>query len=153
MFSKIFWLMNKSTIISPNGAHLIQFSIYSQCSVDRIISLLDAVVDTYSKIGQEVFNLGNCTAIETNNVYAHTKGKDGKFTALNMTASEWLESEIKKTGVAAFTVENDEIKITNTFINNAAQRYSYTQRCTFAGDYVYSIALSNAPQIFAYHYE
>lgn len=80
---------------------LIQFSIYSQCSVDRIISLLDAVVDTYSKIGQEVFNLGNCTAIETNNVYAHTKGKDGKFTALNMTASEWLESEIKKGSQAA----------------------------------------------------
>ena len=65
----------------------------------------------------------------------------------------FYDSQNQKTGVAAFTVENDEIKITNTFINNAAQSYSYTQRCTFAGDYVYSIALSNAPQIFAYHYE
>lgn len=75
---------------------LMRFTIYSQCSVDRIRCLLNAAVDAYVKKGQEYFNLGNCSTLETNDVYAYNKGQDGKYTALNMNATEWLDAEIAK---------------------------------------------------------
>ena len=55
-------------------------------------------------------------------------------------------------GAMTFTVENDKIVVTNIFINPVdTDDYSYTARCTFAGDYVYS--LTSSPEIFAHEYK
>lgn len=85
------------------GNDVLRFTIYGQCSVDRIRCILNAAVDSYVKKGQALFNLGNCSTIETNDVYAYNKEKDGKFTALNMSAGEWLENEMAKGKDAAIS--------------------------------------------------
>lgn len=85
------------------GNDVLRFTIYGQCSVDRIRCILNAAVDSYIKKGQTLFNLGNCSTIETNDVYAYNKEKDGKFTALNMSAGEWLDNEIAKGKDAAIS--------------------------------------------------
>ena len=85
------------------GNDVLRFTIYGQCSVDRIRCILNAAVDSYVKKGQTLFNLGNCSTIETNDVYAYNKEKDGKFTALKMTAIEWLDNEMAKGKDAAIS--------------------------------------------------
>ena len=85
------------------GNDVLRFTIYGQCSVDRIRCILNAAVDSYVKKGQTLFNLGNCSTIETNDVYAYNKEKDGKFTALNMSAVEWLDNEMAKGKDAAIS--------------------------------------------------
>lgn len=85
------------------GNDVLRFTIYGQCSVDRIRCILNAAVDSYVKKGQTIFNLGNCSTIETNDVYAYNKEKDGKFTALKMTAIEWLDNEMAKGKDAAIS--------------------------------------------------
>lgn len=85
------------------GNDVLRFTIYGQCSVDRIRCILNAAVDSYVKKGQTLFNLGNCSTIETNDVYAYNKGKDGNFTALNMSAVEWLDKEMAKGKDAAIS--------------------------------------------------
>ena len=85
------------------GNDVLRFTIYGQCSVDRIRCILNAAVDSYVKKGQTLFNLGNCSTIETNDVYAYNKEKDGKFTALKMTAVEWLDNEMAKGKDAAIS--------------------------------------------------
>ena len=85
------------------GNDVLRFTIYGQCSVDRIRCMLNAAVDSYVKKGQTLFNLGNCSDIETNDVYAYNKGKDGNFTALNMSAVEWLDKEMAKGKDAAIS--------------------------------------------------
>ncbi len=85
------------------GNDVLRFTIYGQCSVDRIRCILNAAVDSYVKKGQTLFNLGNCSTIETNDVYAYNKEKDGKFTALNMSAVEWLDKEMAKGKGAAIS--------------------------------------------------
>ena len=85
------------------GNDVLRFTIYGQCSVDRIRCILNAAVDSYIKKGQTLFNLGNCSTIETNDVYAYNKEKDGKFTALNMSAVEWLDNEMAKGKDAAIS--------------------------------------------------
>lgn len=85
------------------GNDVLRFTIYGQCSVDRIRCILNAAVDSYIKKGQTLFNLGNCSDIETNDVYAYNKEKDGKFTALNMSAVEWLDKELAKGKGAAIS--------------------------------------------------
>ena len=85
------------------GNDVLRFTIYGQCSVDRIRCILNAAVDSYVKKGQALFNLGNCSTIETNDVYAYNKEKDGKFTALNMSAVEWLDKEMAKGKGAAIS--------------------------------------------------
>lgn len=85
------------------GNDVLRFTIYGQCSVDRIRCILNAAVDSYVKKGQTLFNLGNCSTIETNDVYAYNKGLDGNFTALNMSAVEWLDKEMAKGKDAAIS--------------------------------------------------
>ncbi|MDY4743191.1 MAG: hypothetical protein SO361_08785, partial [Lachnospira sp.] len=85
------------------GNDVLRFTIYGQCSVDRIRCILNAAVDSYVKKGQTLFNLGNCSTIETNDVYAYNKGPDGNFTALNMSAVEWLDKEMAKGKDAAIS--------------------------------------------------
>ena len=85
------------------GNDVLRFTIYGQCSVDRIRCILNAAVDSYVKKGQTLFNLGNCSTIETNDVYAYNKGLDGNFTALNMSAVEWLDKEKAKGKDAAIS--------------------------------------------------
>ena len=85
------------------GNDVLRFTIYGQCSVDRIRCILNAAVDSYIKKGQTLFNLGNCSTIETNDVYAYNKEKDGKFTALNMSAVDWLDNEMAKGKDAAIS--------------------------------------------------
>ena len=85
------------------GNDVLRFTIYGQCSVDRIRCILNAAVDSYVKKGQTLFNLGNCSTIETNDVYAYNKEKDGKFTALNMSAVDWLDNEMAKGKDAAIS--------------------------------------------------
>lgn len=85
-----------SIIFSTSGNDIIIINVYSQCSVERIRCIINAAMDSYISHGQKLFKLGPCSTIVTNDVIAQTKGKDGKFTSLNMTAAKWLESELAK---------------------------------------------------------
>lgn len=92
-----------SIICDIYGNDVLKFTVYSQCSIDRIRCILNAAVDSFFKKGQELFSLGDYSTIETNNVYAYNKEKDGRYTALNMTANEWLDNEISKGKDAAIS--------------------------------------------------
>ena len=85
-----------SITFSTSGNDIIIINVYSQCSVERIRCIINAAMDSYISHGQKLFKLGTCSTIVTNDVIAQTKGKDGKFTSLNMTAAKWLESELAK---------------------------------------------------------
>lgn len=85
-----------SITFSTSGNDIIIINVYSQCSVERIRCIINAAMDSYISHGQKLFKLGTCSTIVTNDVIAQTKGKDGKFTSLNMTAAKWLESELTK---------------------------------------------------------
>ena len=85
-----------SITLSTSGNDIIIINVYSQCSVERIRCIINAAMDSYISHGQKLFKLGTCSTIVTNDVIAQTKGKDGKFTSLNMTAAKWLESELAK---------------------------------------------------------
>lgn len=90
-------LTDKDNItFTSSGNDLVIMNVYSQCSVERIRCIINAAMDSYVSQGQKLFNLGKCSTIVTNDVTACTKGKDGKFTSLNMTAAKWLESELSK---------------------------------------------------------
>lgn len=85
-----------SITFSTSGNDIIIINVYSQCSVERIRCIINAAMDSYISHGQKLFKLGTCSTIVTNDVIAQTKGKDGKFTSLNMTAAKWLEIELAK---------------------------------------------------------
>lgn len=85
-----------SIAFTTSGNDIIIINVYSQCSVERIRCIINAAMDSYISHGQKLFKLGTCSTIVTNDVIAQTKGKDGKFTSLNMTAAKWLESELAK---------------------------------------------------------
>lgn len=85
-----------SIAFTTSGNDIVIINVYSQCSVERIRCIINAAMDSYVSQGQKLFKLGTCSTIVTNDVTAQTKGKDGKFTSLNMTAAKWLESELAK---------------------------------------------------------
>ena len=85
-----------SIAFTTSGNDIVIINVYSQCSVERIRCIINAAMDSYVSQGQKLFKLGTCSTIVTNDVIAQTKGKDGKFTSLNMTAAKWLESELAK---------------------------------------------------------
>jgi hypothetical protein len=88
-------LTNTDSIsFSTTGNDIITITIYSQCSISRINCILDAVMDSYVSHGQTLFNLGKCSVMVTNDVKAYTKGTDGKYTTLNMTATDWLTEQL-----------------------------------------------------------
>lgn len=90
---------------SVSGNDIVVFNVYSQCSTKRIQCILDAAVDSYISHGTDLFKLGKCSTIVTNDVMACEKGKDGKFTPLYMTASEWLEAELEKGASSVITAD------------------------------------------------
>lgn len=85
-----------SITLTVSGNDIVIINVYGQCSVERIRCIINAAMDSYVAQGQKLFNLGKCSTIVTNDVMACTKGKDGKFTSLNMTAAKWLENELAK---------------------------------------------------------
>lgn len=107
-------LTDKDNItFTSSGNDLVIMNVYSQCSVERIRCIINAAMDSYVSQGQKLFNLGKCSTIVTNDVTACTKGKDGKFTSLNMTAAKWLESELAK-GSSSAVAATDTVTSTST---------------------------------------
>lgn len=98
---------------TASGNDLVIMNVYSQCSVERIRCIINAAMDSYVSQGQKLFNLGKCSTIVTNDVTACTKGKDGKFTSLNMTAAKWLESELAK-GSSSAVAATDTVTSSST---------------------------------------
>ena len=102
-----------SIAFTTSGNDIVIINVYSQCSVERIRCIINAAMDSYVSQGQKLFKLGTCSTIVTNDVTAQTKGKDGKFTSLNMTAAKWLESELSKGGSSAVAA-TDTVTSTST---------------------------------------
>lgn len=102
-----------SITFTTSGNDIVIINVYSQCSVERIRCIINAAMDSYVSQGQKLFKLGTCSTIVTNDVTAQTKGKDGKFTSLNMTAAKWLESELAKGGSSAVAA-TDTVTSTST---------------------------------------
>lgn len=110
-----------SITFTTSGNDIVIINVYSQCSVERIRCIINAAMDSYVSQGQKLFKLGTCSTIVTNDVTAQTKGKDGKFTSLNMTAAKWLESELAKGGSSAVAATDT---VTSTSTSSAAVNVS-----------------------------
>lgn len=106
-----------SITFSTSGNDIIIINVYSQCSVERIRCIINAAMDSYISHGQKLFKLGTCSTIVTNDVIAQTKGKDGKFTSLNMTAAKWLESELAKGGSSAVAATDTVTSTSSATVN------------------------------------
>lgn len=102
-----------SITFTTSGNDIVIINVYSQCSVERIRCIINTAMDSYVSQGQKLFKLGTCSTIVTNDVTAQTKGKDGKFTSLNMTAAQWLESELAK-GSSSAVAATDTVTSTST---------------------------------------
>lgn len=76
-----------SIAFTTSGNDIVIINVYSQCSVERIRCIINAAMDSYVSQGQKLFKLGTCSTIVTNDITACTKGENGKFTSLNMTAA------------------------------------------------------------------
>lgn len=108
-----------SIAFTTSGNDIIIINVYSQCSVERIRCIINAAMDSYVSQGQKLFRLGTCSTIVTNDVTAQTKGKDGKFTSLNMTAAKWLESELAK-GSSSSVAATDTVTSTSSATVNVS---------------------------------
>lgn len=108
-----------SIAFSTSGNDIVLINVYSQCSVERIRCIINAAMDSYVSQGQKLFKLGTCSTIVTNDVTAQTKGKDGKFTSLNMTAAKWLESELAK-GSSSSVAATDTVTSTSSATVNVS---------------------------------
>lgn len=102
---------------TASGNDIIIINVYSQCSVERIRCIINAAMDSYVSQGHKLFKLGTCSTIVTNDVTAQTKGKDGKFTSLNMTAAKWLESELAKGGSSAVAATDTVTSTSSATVN------------------------------------
>lgn len=106
-----------SIAFTTSGNDIVIINVYSQCSVERIRCIINAAMDSYVSQGQKLFKLGTCSTIVTNDVIAQTKGKDGKFTSLNMTAAKWLESELAKGGSSAVAATDTVTSTSSATVN------------------------------------
>lgn len=106
-----------SIAFTTSGNDIVIINVYSQCSVERIRCIINAAMDSYVSQGQKLFKLGTCSTIVTNDVTAQTKGKDGKFTSLNMTAAKWLESELAKGGSSAVAATDTVTSTSSATVN------------------------------------
>lgn len=97
------------------GNDVFQLTVYGQCSVERIQCILNASADSLITIGQELFNLGKCTIIESSDVYVCANGswnsqniRQQTIVPFSITAKDWIKSELAKSTSSA-VLANDTL--------------------------------------------
>lgn len=101
--------------IKAYGNDVVSINVYAQCSAPRLRCIVTAAMNSYISTGQELFGLGKCSELMTNEIMAYSRGTDGKYTALYKTASEWLSSELTKG--SASTVAVADTSTSSTAVN------------------------------------
>lgn len=122
------WTDTDNIAFTTSGNDIVIINVYSQCSVERIRCIINAAMDSYVSQGQKLFRLGTCSTIVTNDVIAQTKGKDGKFTSLNMTAAKWLESELAKGGSSAVAATDTVTSTSSATVNVSLKSVIVTKK-------------------------
>ena len=97
------------------GNDVFQLTVYGQCSVERIQCILNASADSLITIGQELFNLGKCSTLETSDVYVCTYENWNSqnvtlqtIVPFSITAKDWIMSELAKNSPSA-VLANDTL--------------------------------------------
>ena len=97
------------------GNDVFQLTVYGQCSAERIQCILNASTDSFIAKGQELFNLGKCSTMETSDVYVCANGswnsqniRQQTIVPFSITADDWIKSELAKSSSSA-VLANDTL--------------------------------------------